>query len=123
MLKGSEVKALQRGLRCLFKTGSLYRIQTPPVLSQGAVFETVRTAVRLKPKLQKTVRSRHYIQALLPLISPTNIHSQCGGHLDYICLVLILKFTQLTKAPGTPGQLVINTYRDSTVAQFNKPCE
>lgn len=61
MLKGSEVKALQRGLRCLFKTGSLYRIQTPPVLSQGAVFETVRTAVRLKPKLQKTVRSRHYI--------------------------------------------------------------
>lgn len=60
MLKGSEVKALQRGLRCLFKTGSGYRIQTP-MLSQGALFETVRTTVRLKSKLHKTVRSRHYV--------------------------------------------------------------
>lgn len=90
MLKGSEVKALQRGLRCLFKTGSGYRIQTPPMLSQGAEFGTVRTAVRLKSKLQKTVRSRHYMPGSAGSTSfsiPNKRTLTVWGHLDSICLV------------------------------------
>lgn len=76
MLKGSEVKALQRGLRCLFKTGSGYRIQTPPMLFQGAVFGTVR--------------SRYYMPGSAGSTSfsiPNKRTLTVWGHLDCICLV------------------------------------
>lgn len=60
MPKGSGVAALQRGLKCLFKTLSSYQIQTPPILFQGVLYESVKTTVRLKSKLHKTMRSRYY---------------------------------------------------------------
>lgn len=55
------------------------------MLSQGAVFGTVRTAVRLKSKLQKTVRSRYSMPGSAGSTSfsiPNKCTLTVWGHLD-----------------------------------------